>query len=546
MGKIALMGKWAIAPTPPRRSQLVHVILCRDVNSAIWTEREREAQPKKENKTMDEQHYLAVDLGAESGRVMSARISPGGITLVEQHRFANEPVKAGPTLHWDILSLWRGIKTGIAKAVREGGAIHGIGVDTWGVDFGLIDQNGELISNPVHYRDPRTNGMVENFFQRLPRSRVYSATGIQTMQINTLFQLAYLSEHRPETLKIARHLLYIPDLINYWLCGKVSNEYTIASTSQMLNARTRQYDSSILNAIPLPFSLMPPITPPGTVIGALLPEAVDGISPGNVPVIAVGSHDTASAVAGVPATDHDWLFISSGTWSLLGAEIDEPILSPEAAELNLTNEGGVGGKIRLIKNILGMWLLQECRRAWAADGYSYDYSELVNMAADAPAHMACINPDYPSFGQPGGMPQKIADYCRKTGQPVPNSPGQIARVILESLASTYARVAAMITRVTGKQYGRIHIVGGGSQNDLLNAFTADATGMRVLAGPVEATAIGNVTTQAIAVGQLQSISQARRLIAQTSQMREFTPHNRDIWQAMAEKHKHLFANQAKE
>lgn len=495
---------------------------------------------------MHEQHYLAIDLGAESGRIMSAKIGSNGISLVEQHRFLNEPVKVGSTMYWDVLSLWRGIKNGIARAIRAGGPIHGVGVDTWGVDFGLIDQNGDLIGNPVHYRDQRTQGMVEKFFQRMPRSQLYSVAGIQTMQINTLFQLAYMAEHRTEILERARHLLYIPDLLNYWLSGHLSNEYTIASTSQMLNARTRQYDSHILNAIPIRAALLPALTAPGTVIGTILPGAVDGALQGGIPVIAVGSHDTASAVAGVPAAGDGWLFISSGTWSLLGAEIDEPILTPAAAALNLTNEGGVGGKIRLIKNIPGMWLLQECRRAWEAEGQCYDYAELVKMAAAAPAHKACIDPDYPPFSQPGGMPQKIADYCRQTAQPIPESPGQTTRVILESLAAAYARVAAMITSVTGKRYARICIVGGGSQNDLLNAFTADATGMEVLAGPVEATAIGNVITQAIAVGQLQSLAQARQLIARTAQIREFTPRHSDVWLAMAEKHKHLFATQAKE
>ncbi len=495
---------------------------------------------------MSEQHYLAVDLGAESGRVMSARISTNGISLVEQHRFLNEPVKVGATLHWDILALWRGIKTGIAKAIRAGGAIHGIGVDTWGVDFGLIDHNGELMGNPVHYRDGRTNGMVAAFFRHMPQEQLYSIAGIQTMQINTLYQLAYMAEHRAQMLERAKFLLYIPDLLNYWLCGNIGNEYTIASTSQMLDARTRQYAGEILNALPLRGSLLPALTSPGTAIGTLLPDAVDGVEYRDIPIVAVGSHDTASAVAGVPAQGDDWLFISSGTWSLLGAEIGEPILSPEAAAFNLTNEGGVGGTIRLIKNIPGMWLLQECRRAWAADGLQYDYAEMVKLAADAPAHLARINPDYPAFSQPGSMPRKIAEYCHDTGQPVPDSPGQITRIILESLATAYARVAGMITRVTGRRFSRVHIVGGGSQNDLLNTFTANATGMKVLAGPVEATAIGNVLTQAMAVGQIGSLAEGRQLIAQTSRIREYLPRDTEMWQTMAEKYRHLFTDQAKE
>lgn len=495
---------------------------------------------------MSEQHYLAVDLGAESGRVMSARIDTNGVSLTEQHRFLNEPVKVGRTLHWDILALWRGITTGIAKAIRGDGTIHGIGVDTWGVDFGLIDHNGELIGNPVHYRDGRTNGMVATFLRRMPRDQLYGIAGIQTMQINTLYQLAYLAEHRAQMLDRAKFLLYIPDLFNYWLCGNIGNEYTIASTSQMLNAKTRQYAGEILNAVPLRGSLLPALTSPGTVIGTLLADAVDVGTHRNIPIVAVGSHDTASAVAGVPAQGDDWLFISSGTWSLLGAEIAEPILSAEAAAFNLTNEGGVGGTIRLIKNIPGMWLLQECRRTWASNGHNYDYAELVKLAADAPAHLAWINPDYPAFSQPSDMPNKILQYCRQTGQGVPTSPGQITRVILESLAAAYARVAAMIASVTGRRFTRVHIVGGGSQNNLLNTFTANATGMIVLAGPVEATAIGNVLTQAMAVGQIESLAQGRRLIAQTSQIREYLPQDTATWTAMAEKHRHLFVDQAKE
>ncbi len=495
---------------------------------------------------MSDQNYIAVDLGAESGRVITARVGTDGITLREQNRFLNEPVRVRSTLYWDILSLWRGIKAGIGMAIREDINIQGIGVDTWGVDFGLLDHDGNLIGNPVHYRDERTNGMPEFFFSRMPRSHLYSIAGIQTMNLNTLFQLTWMAEHRGRFLDQAKFLLYIPDLLNYWLCGHIGNEYTIASTSQMLDARTRQYAAEILSAIPLRSTLLPAITTPGSVLGPMLPDAIDIPIAAEVPVIAVGSHDTASAVIGVPSEGDDWLFISSGTWSLLGAEIDQPVLTSQAARFNLTNEGGVGGRIRLIKNIPGMWLLQECRRAWAADGHDYDYASLVRMATDAPAHQAVIDPDHPPFSQPGEMPRKIADYCRQTGQAVPDSPGSITRVILESLAAAYARVAGMIAEVTGRKFSRIHIVGGGSQNDLLNAFTADATGMTVFAGPVEATAIGNVITQAIAVGQLSSIAEGRRLVARTGNIREFIPRETETWRRKADKYRHLFADQANE
>jgi rhamnulokinase len=495
---------------------------------------------------MPEAIYIAVDLGAESGRVITAKVGTDGVTLKQQNRFPNEPVRVGSTLYWDILSLWRGVKTGIGMAIRDDRNIRGIGVDTWGVDFGLLDHDGDLIGNPVHYRDERTNGVPELFFSRMPRAHLYSIAGIQTMSFNTLFQLTWMAEHRARVLDQAKFLLYIPDLLNYWLCGHIGNEYTIASTSQMLDARTRQYAAEILRTIPLRSTLLPSITTPGSVLGPMLPGTLDISAAPEIPVIAVGSHDTASAVIGVPGEGDDWLFISSGTWSLLGAEINQPVLTPRAAQLNLTNEGGVGGTIRLIKNIPGMWLLQECRRAWAADGHDYDYASLVRMAADAPAHRAIINPDHPPFSQPGEMPRKIVDYCRQTGQAVPDSPGSITRVILESLAAAYARVAEMIAEVTGRKFSRIHIVGGGSQNDLLNVFTANATGMTVLAGPVEATAIGNVITQAIAGGQLSSIAEGRRLVARTGNLREFIPRETETWRALADRYRHLFADQAKE
>ncbi len=488
---------------------------------------------------MQDQHYIAVDLGAESGRVMLATVNALGITLNERHRFPNGPVRVRSVLYWDILRLWGEIQTGIAKAMAEavtnGQSVSGIGVDTWGVDFGLLDRHGELLGNPVHYRDTRTEGMTEKFFARMPREEVYRITGIQTMNLNTLFQLCALAENRPTLLEQAEHLLYIPDLVAFWLCQRLANEYTIASTTQMLDARRREYAPTVLANIPLRTSLLPQLVMPGTVLGPVTGEAAAATHARDIPVLAVGAHDTASAVAAVPAHAEHWLFLSSGTWSLLGTEMEQPVLTPEAMKFNLTNEGAVGGKIRLLKNIAGLWLLQECRRAWAQDGKEFDYRTLVQMAREAPAHSAFLNLEDPAVLAPGDMPAKIAQQCRRTGQRVPETPGQFTRAILESLAATYAQVRNIITQVTGRKFTHLHIVGGGSQNELLNQMAADATGLHVIAGPVEATAIGNVMVQALATGQLDSIAAGRKLVAQTAMMREFLPHDTDKWTAWAAK-----------
>ena len=479
---------------------------------------------------MQDQQYIAVDLGAESGRVMLATVNQAGIVLLEMHRFPNGPVRVGNVLHWDILRLWGEIQTGIGKAISEaaskGQSVAGIGVDTWGVDFGLLDNNGELLANPVHYRDSRTDGMPEKFFSRMPRERAYAISGIQTMNLNTLFQLCSLAENRPATLDQARHLLYIPDLLSYWLCGRIANEYTIASTSQMLDAHQRQYSKEILACIPMHPPILPDLVMPGTLLGHVTGSAAAATQAQGVPVLAVGAHDTASAVAAVPANAENWLFLSSGTWSLLGAELDQPILTADAMNFNLTNEGGVGGKIRLLKNIAGLWLLQECRRAWARDGKDFDYRTLVQLAREAPARGSLLDLEDPHMLAPGDMPMKIVAQCRRTGQKIPETPGEFTRLILESLAATYARVRHMIEQVTGRKFTHLHIVGGGSQNELLNQFAADATGLYVLAGPVEATAMGNVMVQAMATGQLDSLAAGRQLVAKSSMLREFVPHEK--------------------
>jgi sugar (pentulose or hexulose) kinase len=480
------------------------------------------------------QKYIAVDLGAESGRVMLGEVSEGGISLSELHRFPNlqipVPHEKGRTLHWDILRLWNEIRAGLSKAADAAGAgeIRGIAVDVWGVDFGLLDEDGALVANPVCYRDARTEGMVEAVFGRLSKERIYSITGIQTMALNTLFQLASLSFGKSPQLKAARRILFLPDLLMYWLSGQMGTEYTIASTSQMLDARRRDWSPEILTLLNIDKGIFPPVQMPGqgsSIRGKLLPVANEKLAAAGVPVIAVGSHDTASAVAAVPADEArgDWLYLSSGTWSLLGAEVDEPVLTEKAMAYNVTNEGGVGGKIRLLKNIAGLFLLQECRREWAKEGKEYDYGKLTEMAEGAAPRAALLDLDDPAFWSPGEMPGKIVAHCRRSGQKVPGTPGEYTRLILESLAASYAKVARMMEELTGKKFKTLHIVGGGSQNNLLNQLAADATGMTVLAGPVEATALGNILTQAIATGALPSIAAGRALVARSLGARPFEP-----------------------
>jgi len=480
---------------------------------------------------MSTHNFLAIDFGAESGRVMLGTLSPDKITLTELHRFPNLSIRTPTadgrsTLHWDVLRLWHEVQTGIAKATAAH-TISGIAVDTWGVDFALLDAHGQLLANPVCYRDSRTDGLPEKVFAKLPQSKIYSITGIQTMPLNTLFQLASLSFSNSPQLHAAKSLLFMPDLIAYWLSGKQGNEYTIASTSQMLDAQTRTWSPEILSTLGLAPELFPPLIHPAqknSLLGTVQKSIGQSLNATGIPVISVGSHDTASAVAAVPATSgDDWLYLSSGTWSLLGAEVDHPVLSEKAAHYNVTNEGGVGGKIRLLKNIAGLWLLQECKRSWAAAGTDLDYATIVQLAESSQPHLALLDLDDPAFSTPGDMPQKIVAHLQRYNLPTPSTPGQFARIIFESLAHTYAKVAKILEELTGKKFTRLHIVGGGSQNNLLNQLAANATKMTVIAGPVEATALGNIAAQALSTGHLGSISHARTLIAQSFNVKTFTP-----------------------
>ncbi|MFW5942859.1 MAG: rhamnulokinase [bacterium] len=481
---------------------------------------------------MAQETVLAVDLGAESGRVMAVHFDGSSLSLQELHRFANTPVTVRGTLYWNALGLWRDVQDGLQKGRSLQPA--SVGVDTWGVDFGLLDEQGRLVGNPVHYRDGRTEGMMEVAFARVPRAEIFQRTGIQFMPINTLYQLLSLAQPRSPQLEIAATFLTMPDLLNYWLTGARVCEYTIASTTQMLDARSGEWAGDLLQRLGIPSHIFPDIVPPGTRLGDY-----EGL-----PVIAPACHDTGSAVAAVPisdAADHEAAYISSGTWSLVGLEVDEPVLGEAALAANVTNEGGVAGAYRLLKNVTGLWILQQCRQAWAIAGHQYDYEQLVALAREAPPLRSLLLVDDEAFLPPGNHPQIVRDYCRRTGQPAPQTHGEVVRAVLESLALAYRHVLELLETVSGRNVEVVHIVGGGSQNELLNQMTADATGRPVLAGPVEATVLGNALVQLIALGELHDIHEARQLVAASSNLRRYEPQNRDAWDEAYNRYQELAA-----
>ena len=476
-------------------------------------------------------HYLAFDLGAESGRAILGTLSADSLAIEELHRFPNTPVRVFSALYWDTLRLWHEIQQGLAAAARDR-ELAGIGVDTWGVDFGLIGSDGALVDNPRHYRDARNNGMMEKLFETVPRAEVFAHTGLQFMQFNTLFQLYSMKLAGSPALDAARTLLMMPDLFNYWMTGVARCELTIASTSQLYNPCTRQWAAPLLARLGLPVSILPEIAQPGAALGPLLPALWTGRGPAPI-VYATACHDTGSAVAAVPGRGADWCYISSGTWSLMGVELDQPVINEKALELTLTNEIGAAGKTRLLKNIAGLWLLQECRRAWMAEGAEYSYPDLARMAAEARPFAAIIDPD--AFLEPGDLPRKIAAHCRTTGQQPPATPGEFARSILESLALRYRQVLESLEALLGRRINVIHIVGGGSRNTVLNQFVADATGRTVVAGPGEATAIGNVLVQAMGSGDIGSLADARELVRRSFPVETVEPRPAAGWDRAYEK-----------
>ena len=469
--------------------------------------------------------YLAIDLGAESGRTIVGAITGGKLSLTETHRFPNGPVCLQDGLHWDVQRLWSEIKHGL----RQSPPVASLGVDTWGVDFALLDQDGALLGSPYHYRDTRTDGMLAEAFQRIPREQIFAHTGIQFLQINSLYQLLSMAVARDPHLEGAQTFLTIPDLFNHWLCGSLCCEFTNATTTQCFNPLTRSWAFPILEALGIPAHIFPPVCEPGTILGNLLPAVAAETGAGSIPVIAPACHDTGSAVVAVPARSQDFAWISSGTWSIMGAEVQQPNLSEKALEYNFTNEGGVLGTWRLSKNIMGLWIVQECRRLWDAQGEALSYAEINRLAAAAPPFLAVIDPDAAEFFHPGQMPEKVQTFCARSGQAVPQSKGEIVRVVLESLALKYRLTLQQIEELAGKRLDPIHIIGGGSQNRLLNQLTADCTGRKVVAGPVEATAIGNILMQAIALGCLGSLAEARRMASSSFEVETYPPLNQAGW-----------------
>jgi len=474
-------------------------------------------------------HHLALDLGAESGRAILGKLENDLLELREIHRFANMPVQLPSGLHWDVLYLWREIQTGIALAAAYS-PLNSLGLDTWGVDFALLDRRGELLANPHHYRDPRTNGMMEEAFRRVPREQIFAQTGAQFLQINTLYQLLALARQKSPLLDTAQTFLTIPDLFNYWLSGEICAEFTNATTTQCLNPIHREWAFSLLEALDIPTRLLPRICQPGTILGTLRPAVSATTQAGSVPVIAPACHDTGSAVVAIPAESADFAWISSGTWSIMGVEITNPCLDERALLCNFTNEGGVENTWRLSKNIMGLWLVQECKRVW-----DISYDEITHLAAQAQPFLAVIDPDAPIFFSPGDMPHKISAFCAESGQPAPQTRGEIVRVVLESLALKYRYTLEQLRTLTGKPLETIHIIGGGTKNRLLNQLTANCTGCTVITGPVEATAAGNLLMQAIAQGHLDSLAQARSIVRRSFKLETYQPAGRDGWDAAYEK-----------
>ncbi len=475
-------------------------------------------------------YHVAFDLGAESGRAMAGRVKAGVLELVEIRRFANAPVREGEALRWDLPRLCVEMQRALEQIAADVPVVDSIGVDTWGCDYGLLDADGGLVGNPYCYRDARTDGVMECVFTRVPRSRIYEVTGIQFLPFNTLYQLVAAARQTPEELAKADALGTIPDILNHWLTGVLRAEFTNATTTQMVDARNRRWANDLLDEVGIPTRLLPPLVEPGTVLGSLKPALSSGL--GGTPIVAPACHDTGSAVAAVPAREGR-AFISSGTWSLLGTEVPAPVITPAALAANFTNEGGVFGTTRLLKNIAGLWLLQCCRREWAREGreFTYDHLSRAAMTDDRSAFDSLFDPDDPSFLHPEDMRAAIAAYCRRTGQPVPKAPTDYTLAILQSLAFKYRVVLDTLEALTGTRITEVQIVGGGSQNGLLNQFTADATGRAVLAGPVEATALGNIAMQMVATGGAGSIADARAIVERSFPVIRLLPTHADRWDA---------------
>ncbi len=475
--------------------------------------------------------FIALDLGAESGRAMIGAFENSKLRLQEVYRFANGPVRVFDSLYWDPLRLFAEMKVGLNRISQEHGRdFASIGLDTWGVDYALLDARGELVGNPHVYRDPRTTGVMDRLLTWLPQWDIFEQSGgVQFMTINTIFQLRAMVEQQSPQLAAAATFLMMPDLFNFWLTGRKVVEYTNATTTQFFDSRTCSWALGLLERLGAPTHIFPEIVMPGDRLGPLLPDLADEVGLGPLPVIAVATHDTASAAMAVPAVGDNYAWISSGTWSLLGAVADEAIVTPEAMRYNISSYGGVGGKVLPWKNIMGLWLVQECRRIWAKHGQTYSYDDLTRMAAEAQPFVAIIDPDHSSFLAPPDMPAAIRAYCQATGQTPPQTHGEIARVALEGLALKYRLIIERLEALLHRRFETVHIVGGGSQNRLLCQFTADVTQRPVVAGPVEATAIGNVALQAVTTGHLTSLDEARQVIHDSFAVETYEPGEARGW-----------------
>ncbi len=483
--------------------------------------------------------HLAIDLGAESGRAILGILEGKRLEIHEIHRFPTGFLKISDRLYWNIFRFFEELKKALHLCARKI-IPDSIGIDTWGVDFGLLDTCGQLISLPFSYRDKRTEGAADSFFHKLNREEVYKITGVQFMEFNTLFQLESMRRDKSPLLEIADSILFIPDILNYFLCGIKKTEFTFATTSQIFNPSLMTWDPDLISALEIKPSLFQDIISPGSIFGNLSADISKETGIPEVPIIAVAAHDTASAVAAVPSYDRDWAYISSGTWSLMGAENDRPVINEASLRSNFTNEGGVQGRWRILKNIAGMWLLQECRKAWESEGYSPSYDKLISEAGSARAFSVLIDPDYKGFKSPTDMPEAIKKYCMETEQPVPQNRGEITRSILEGLALKYRFVLGQLREIYGPDINRIHIIGGGSRNDMLNRFTADATGLPVIAGPMEATAIGNLLMQAFALGEIGSLDELRDIVRRSFETKKYdiSP-GRDKWDTIYDEYKKL-------
>ncbi len=484
---------------------------------------------------MENMNFFAVDLGATSGRTILGTVCKNKIALTELTRFPNNIIETGGHYYWDIYALYHEIIKGLQKVARENIKIQSIGIDTWGVDFVMFGKDGGILRSPYCYRDPHTVGAPEEFFTHVPRERVYDITGIQFMNFNSLFQLSTLRRNHCSALEAADKILFIPDALSYLLTGQMVTEYTIASTSQMLNPRTKRFEKELLDVVDVKEEQFGRFVFPGEKVGVLSEEVQRMTGLGAVPVIAVAGHDTASAVAAVPAHDENFAYLSSGTWSLMGIEVKDAIINKESYEKNFTNEGGVEGTTRFLKNICGMWLLERCRKEWEVTN-NYSYAELIDAALAAPAYRSIINPDAPCFANPSSMVEAIQMYCEKTGQPKLETCGELTRCIFDSLALRYRQVFGYLQSMAPFNIDRLHVIGGGSRNNLLNQFTCNAVGVPVTAGPSEGTALGNIMLQAKAFGLVGTMQEMRDMIATSIELSEFQPADADEWAAAYEKY----------